>query len=88
MAFAPQAGLNTLPIPVPELAKLGFRLLAAPQIPALVLHKAMRQFYTSYAKGLGDPLVGADHAAEYAALQETVGLPALLEIENRTMGGR
>ena len=88
MAFAPQAGLDTLPVPLPELARLGFRLLAAPQIPLLVLHRAMRQFYTSYAAGKGDPLIGADNAAEYAALQETVGLPRLIEIENRTVGGR
>jgi methylisocitrate lyase len=87
MAFAPQAGLDALPIPVPELARIGFRLLAAPQIPLLVLHKAMRQFYTSYVAGKPDPLVGDDNAAEYEAVQRTVGLPRLIEIENRTMGG-
>lgn len=86
MAFAPQAGLDALPLPRPELAKLGFRLLAAPQIPLLVLHKAMRQFYTSYVQGKPDPLVGTDSAAEYSAVQETVGLSRLLEIERRTMG--
>lgn len=88
MAFAPQAGLDALPIPMPELAKIGFRLLAAPQIPLLVLHKAMRQFYGSYVRGKPDPLVGTDSAAEYTAVQQTVGLPRLLEIENRTMSER
>jgi methylisocitrate lyase len=88
MAFAPQAGLDALPIPMPELARIGFRLLAAPQIPLLVLHRAMRQFYAAYAQGKPDPLVGPDSAPEYAAVQDTVGLPRLLEIETRTMGGR
>jgi methylisocitrate lyase len=87
MAFAPHAGLDALPIPMPELATIGYRLLAAPQIPLLVLHKAMRQFYASYVRGGPDPLVGADSAAEYTAVQETVGLPRLLDIERRTMGG-
>jgi 2-methylisocitrate lyase-like PEP mutase family enzyme len=87
MAFAPHGGLDALPIPMPELVTIGYRLLAAPQIPLLVLHKAMRQFYTSYARGGPDPLVGADSAAEYTAVQETVGLPRLLDIERRTMGG-
>jgi 2-methylisocitrate lyase-like PEP mutase family enzyme len=86
MAFAPQAGLDALPLPLPELHKLGYRILAAPQIPLLVLHKAMRQFYTSYAQGKPDPLVGPDTAAEYSAVQATVGLPRLIEIEQRTMG--
>ena len=86
MAFAPQAGLDALPLPMPELFALGFRLLAAPQIPLLVLHRAMRQFYTAYAQGHPDPLVGPDTAPEYAAVQQTVGLPRLLEIEARTPG--
>lgn len=86
MAFAPLGGLDALPIPMPELATLGFRLLAAPLLPLLVLHKAMRQFYTSFAEGKPAPFVGDDPAAEYRAVQATVGLPRLIEIEQRTMG--
>ena len=86
MAFAPLGGLDALPIPMPELATLGFRLLAAPLLPLLVLHKAMRQFYTSFAEGKPAPFVGGDTEAEYRAVQATVGLPGLIEIEQRTMG--
>jgi hypothetical protein len=46
------------------------------------------QLCTAYARGQADRLVGPDSVEEYAALQQTVDLPRLLEIEARTMEGR
>ena len=87
MAFAPQGGLDALPIAMPELHKLGYRILAAPLLPLLALHKAMREFYAAFAQGKSVPGLGADTAAEYTAVQAAVGLPALIDIEKRTIGG-
>lgn len=87
MTFAPGAALGNLPLSMSELAALGFRIMAVPLLPLLTMHKALRQFYTSLAQGTPDPLVGTETAAETSALQATVGLPGLIEIERRTMGG-
>lgn len=87
MTFAPLTSLGDVPIPMPELARLGFRIMAAPLLPLLALHKALRHFYTSFARGTYDPLVGKDAWAEYAAVQETAGLPQLIAVEQRTVGG-
>jgi methylisocitrate lyase len=86
MTFAPLASLGDVTIPMPELARLGFRIMAAPLLPLLALHKAIRQCYTSLAQGTHDPLVGKDPWPEYTAVQETAGLPRLIEVEQRTMG--
>jgi hypothetical protein len=41
----------------------------------------------AFAKGQPAPGLGPDTAAEYKAVQATVGLPGLIDIEQRTMGG-
>jgi 2-methylisocitrate lyase-like PEP mutase family enzyme len=87
MTFMPGTALGDLPVPKSDLAALGFRIMAVPLLPLLALHKALRQFYTHLAHGTHDPLLGTDTAPELGALRETVGLPRLIEIEQRTMGG-
>lgn len=72
-------------IPVPELYRMGYRLLVDPMTPLLVLHRALRDCYAALRAGRADPLIGADGAAEQQAVHETIGLETLLAIERRTV---
>ena len=86
MTFTPLASMSDAAIPLPEMARLGFRIMAAPLLPIISMHKALQQCYTSFAQGGYDPLIGKDAFQEVDKVQATVGLPRLLEIEQRTMG--
>jgi hypothetical protein len=54
--------------------------------PALAFHRAMQQTYRALASGQPNPvLAGTTRKAEQAALHDTLGLEALLEIERATV---
>jgi methylisocitrate lyase len=67
-----------------DLAALGYRLVVDSMTPLAVLHNAMKQCYASIAAGVRDPMVSDNPPGEVAALNTTVNLEALLEIERRT----
>ena len=68
-----------------ELGQLGYRVLTI-TTPALAFHRAMQQTYRALASGQPNPvLAGTTRKAEQAALHETLGLEALLEIERATV---
>lgn len=68
-----------------DLAKLGYKLMVDAVTPLLAMHRAMRDSYAAIAKGLPDPLVGADRHAEQEVIHQTIDLEAMLEIERRTV---
>jgi len=87
MIFAPEDGYVDFGITPDELAGLGFRLAASSGTAFAAMYKAVQQSYRCLAEGTIDPFLGAGGAAR--AMKEahaTTGLPALLEIETRTMG--
>ena len=68
-----------------ELGDLGYRVLTI-TTPALAFHRAMQQTYRALASGEPNPvLAGTTRKAEQAALHDTLGLEALLEIERATV---
>jgi len=68
-----------------EMGKLGYRVLTI-TTPTLAFHRAMQQTYRALASGQPNPaLAGTTRKAEQAALHETLGLEALLEIERATV---
>jgi 2-methylisocitrate lyase-like PEP mutase family enzyme len=87
MIFAPADGYVEGEITKQELFDLGFRLAASSGSAFAAFYKAVQQSYRSLAAGTIDPFLGKGGAM--AAMKEahaTTGLPALLEIEKRTMG--
>jgi 2-methylisocitrate lyase-like PEP mutase family enzyme len=74
-----------------ELGQLGYRVLTVNRVltvttPALAFHRAMQQTYHALAGGQPNPvLAGTTRKAEQAALHDTLGLEALLEIERATV---
>ena len=68
-----------------ELAKLGYRIISVPTTQ-LAFHHAMQQTYKAIFSGSANPAMGgASRKAEQAALHETLGFDALIEIEKRTV---
>lgn len=85
MYMAPAGGIAASGLTVEELAGLGIRLVVDAQTPLLAMHRALRDCYAAILNGEPDPLVGAAAAAENEALQRSIGLEALLEVERRTV---
>ena len=68
-----------------EMGELGYRVLTI-TTPTLAFHRAMQQTYRALASGRPNPaLAGTTRKAEQAALHDTLGLEALLEIERATV---
>jgi 2-methylisocitrate lyase-like PEP mutase family enzyme len=68
-----------------EMGDLGYRVLTI-TTPALAFHRAMQETYRALARGQPNPvLAGTTRKAEQAALHDTLGLEALLEIERATV---
>ena len=68
-----------------ELTGLGIRLVVDAQTPLLAMHRALRDCYASMLECEPDPLVGDSIAAENKALQQSIGLETLLDVERRTV---
>jgi 2-methylisocitrate lyase-like PEP mutase family enzyme len=74
-----------LPLNLDEMAKLGYRILTVTS-PQLAFHHAMRETYSAILKGTPNPAMGGvSRHAEQAALHDTLGFDALIEIEKRTV---
>jgi 2-methylisocitrate lyase-like PEP mutase family enzyme len=86
MVFAGRDGTGALQVPLPELGKLGYRIIGVPVLPLLAMHRALRQTYAALAAGELDPAFGAGGAeGELRSVYSTVDLETLLEIERRTV---
>jgi len=70
---------------IDELGQLGFRLIVDGGTPFFAAQKALRLSYEALAKGLPDPTIGSDHAAEERLVHTVIGLQKLLDIERRTV---
>jgi len=78
-------GVQDLGMTLQDIGELGYRVLTI-STPALAFHRAMQQTYRALASGQPNPvLAGSTRKAEQAALHETLGLEALLEIERATV---
>jgi len=77
-------GLSNLGMSLPELGRLGYKLVVDPSTPLLAAHRAMRDAYAAMAKGLPDPLIGTGRA-EQDEIHRTIDLEAMLAIERRTV---
>lgn len=86
MVFAPRDGTSALPVPLPEMARLGYRIVGVPVVPLLSIHHALQQTYAALAAGRPDPALteGAEH--ELQSVFRTVGLQKMLDIEADTVG--
>lgn len=78
-------GIAGSAIAVPELHRMGYRLLVDSTTPLLAMHRALRNTYQAMREGRGDPLLGMEAAAEQQRVHETIELEKLLEIERRTV---
>ena len=85
MYMAGAGGLAAGELGRAELARLGFRLIVDPTTPLMAAHKALRQCYAALAADRPDPLLGAEAGTEQAAVHQTIGLDAMLDIERRTV---
>lgn len=78
-------GAEAAGLPIEELGRLGFRILAS-SVSALAFHRALKQSYETLARGVPDPtFAGTTHKAEQHALHASIGLDALLAIERATV---
>jgi 2-methylisocitrate lyase-like PEP mutase family enzyme len=86
MVFADRDGTGAMQVPLPELGKLGYRIIGVPILPLLSMHRALRQTYAALAAGELDPAFGpAGAEGELESVFKTVELESLLEIERRTV---
>jgi len=86
MVFAPRDGTSALPIPLPEMARLGYRIVGVPVLPLLSIHRALRQTYAALAQGQPDPSLTEGAEQELQSVFRTVGLQTLLDVEAGTVG--
>jgi methylisocitrate lyase len=78
-------GIQDFGVGLREMGGLGYRVLTI-TTPALAFHRAMQETYRALASGEPNPvLAGTTRKAEQAALHDTLGLEALLEIERATV---
>lgn len=89
MAMTGPAGLSSFGMTLAELAALGIRLVVDPSTPLLAAYRAMRDSYAAIAAALPDPACPdeAEARAIQHAIHDTIGLPAMLAIERRTVEG-
>jgi methylisocitrate lyase len=86
MYMSSGGGLEASGLTPTELFNLGYRLLVVPMVPVLAFHRVMQETYRAIADGvLPASLKNGGVKAEHEALNDTVGLPALLEIERQTV---
>jgi hypothetical protein len=86
MVFADRDGTGAMQVPLPELGKLGYRIIGVPILPLLSMHRALRQTYAALAVGELDPAFGpAGAEGELQSVFKTVELESLLAIERRTV---
>lgn len=78
-------GLDSIGMPLSDLAKLGYRLVVDPATPLLAAHRAMRLAYAAMAKGLPDPTLQGRAGEEQEAVHKAIGLAGMLSIERRTV---
>ena len=80
-------GLDAMGMTPAEMHGLGYRLIVDGMTPLLALHRTLAASYQAMVEGKADPtLTRVDRGAEARALNETIGLAKLLEIERRTAG--
>lgn len=88
MYMSSGGGLEVSGMTSSELYKLGYRLQVVPMVPVLAFHRVMQDTYKALADCVIPPsLKNRGVKAEHEALNETVGLPALLQIERDTVEG-
>ncbi len=78
-------GLESIPFDLPGMARLGYRFIVDPMTPVLALHKVMAQTYRAMAAANRDPCLDGAHQAEHEALNKTIDLEKLLQIERLTV---
>jgi 2-methylisocitrate lyase-like PEP mutase family enzyme len=81
-------GFESMPFSTEEMGRLGYRLLVDPMSAVLAVHRAMAGTYRAMVAGVGDPLLAGSHEAEHKALNRSIDLEHMLEIERRTVGAR
>ena len=78
-------GVQDFTMSLQDMGELGYRVLTI-TTPTLAFHLAMQMTYRALANGEPNPaLAGTTRKAEQAALHDTLGLEALLEIERATV---
>jgi methylisocitrate lyase len=78
-------GMESMSMTLSELGNLGYRLATDGTTSFYARHKAQRQSYEALARGELDPIYGATQGAETEDVHRLLCLPALLDIESRTV---
>jgi len=78
-------GVASMGMSLPELGRLGYRIVNDAVTPFYARQRALRLSYEALAQGRPDPTVGALYADETALVHEAIGLEELLAIERRTV---
>lgn len=78
-------GPQSMGMTTEELGALGYRLLIDAITPFYARNKALRLCYEALARGEADPLIGNSYSEETENVHDLIGLPALLDIERRTV---
>ncbi len=77
------SGIRTTLIPVPELAAMGVGRVSIPTASIMVMHKALKNFFTTLKNSSTGLLEGQDHwLSSFQEYTDLVGLPWYRELEN------
>jgi methylisocitrate lyase len=85
MVMTGPGGLAFCGMALADLAACGVRLVVDPATPLLAAYRAMRASYAAIAAGQPDPALGDAAHVQQDALHATIGLPAMLDVERRTV---
>jgi methylisocitrate lyase len=78
-------GIASIGMTLPELGRLGYRLVVDAQTPFFAQARALRLAYAALARGEVDPTLGDGMRAESAYVHAAIGLEEMLAIERRTV---
>lgn len=85
MYILPGAGIAAAGLSLAELNTMGFALVVDTLSPLFAMVNAVRQSYAALGKGLPNPIFGNDASLEEKLIHQAMDLPAMLEIERRTV---
>jgi 2-methylisocitrate lyase-like PEP mutase family enzyme len=78
-------GFESMPLDIAGMGRLGYKFLVDPMTPVLALHKVMADSYRAMAASTADPLIGGQYQTEHEALNRSIEIEKLLEIERATV---
>jgi hypothetical protein len=78
-------GFESMPFDIAGMGRLGYKFLVDPMTPVLALHKVMSESYQAMAASAADPWIGGQYRTAHEALNLSIDIEKLLEIERATV---